>query len=220
MRSLIESAAREGPALLALTRNVRADVANAAGKGDVIVAGTQKRTRHVLDLIDPQTGAERKVEVDWRTALEIDVRLARPRPQGYVLRASETEAAHHLVQQGALVLRIGEAGTVPADAYRITRRVEAKKDDVRRNDEEGVSNVVQLATALEPLALEVRPGDFYVPMAQPLANLVAAALEPDTQSSFAANRLLALPAEADAAARLPLYRVGTVPRTAMTVVID
>ena len=33
---------------------------------------------------------------------------------------------------------------------------------------------------------------FYISLAQPLANLIAAALEPDSQNSLAANRLLPL----------------------------
>jgi hypothetical protein len=36
----------------------------------------------------------------------------------------------------------------------------------------------------------VRPGSFYVSLAQPLSPLVSAALEPDSQNSYAANRLL------------------------------
>ena len=34
------------------------------------------------------------------------------------------------------------------------------------------------------------PGSYYVTLSQPLAALVSAALEPDSQNSFAANRLL------------------------------
>lgn len=47
-----------------------------------------------------------------------------------------------------------------------------------------------------PSALSVRgvidapTGSYYVPMNQPLANLVMAALEPDTQSSYFSNQLL------------------------------
>jgi hypothetical protein len=36
----------------------------------------------------------------------------------------------------------------------------------------------------------VARGSYYVPLNQPLANLVIAALEPDSQSSFFANQLL------------------------------
>ena len=33
-------------------------------------------------------------------------------------------------------------------------------------------------------------GSYYVPLNQPLANLAVAALEPDTQNSYFANRLI------------------------------
>ena len=42
------------------------------------------------------------------------------------------------------------------------------------------------------MAETVEPGTIYVPLDQPLAPLIAAALEPDSQSSWAASRLLDL----------------------------
>ena len=47
---------------------------------------------------------------------------------------------------------------------------------------------VQVALASQPLAAPA--GSYYVSLEQPLANLAIAALEPDTQNSFFANRLL------------------------------
>ena len=68
--------------------------------------------------------------------------------------------------------------------------------------------MVQIATATEAATLAAHRGDFYVPLDQPLANVIAAALEPETQSSYAANRLLNLPKiDASQAAFLPLYRM-------------
>jgi hypothetical protein len=39
---------------------------------------------------------------------------------------------------------------------------------------------------------EVVPGTVYIPLDQPLAAMISAALEPDSQNSYAANRLLDL----------------------------
>ena len=39
---------------------------------------------------------------------------------------------------------------------------------------------------------EVVPGTVYIPLDQPLAAIITAALEPDSQNSYAANRLLDL----------------------------
>jgi hypothetical protein len=208
MHSMLDGTATNADTVLALVRTVRNDVATAAGKGDIVVAGMATATRNTLDLIDPDTGADKTIEVEWRSALTIDVRRKRARPFAYLLRASEAEAAKRLARLGATVLQLTEDGIMDGERYRITRADEAKKDDVRRNDDEGVANVVRLETAVEPTRVAAKAGDFYVPLDQSLANVIAAALEPETQSSYAANRVLTLPQiVADRPTYLPLYRL-------------
>ena len=208
MHSVLDSTAANADAVLALGRTLHNGVAAAAGKGDIVVAGTATTTRNTLDLIDPDTGADKAIDVEWRSALAIDVRRKRTRPFGYLLPASEVEAARRLARLGATVLRLREDGMMDGERYRITRADEAKKDDVRRNDDEGVASVVRLETGVEPTRVAAKAGDFYVPLDQPLANVIAAALEPDTQSSYAANRVLTLPQiAADRPAYVPLYRL-------------
>jgi hypothetical protein len=208
MNSMLDSAAANGPALMTMVRQLRANVAAAAGTGELVVAGSATLTRHTLELVDPESGADKSVDVDWRSALEMQVRLKRSRPFGYVLPASEAEAATRLAHLGATVLRAKQDAIVDGERYRITRMQESRKEDVRRDDDDGPSSIVQITTQVEPARLTVKTGDFYVPMDQPLANVIAAALEPETQSSYAANRVLMLP-KADVAqpAYLPLYRL-------------
>jgi len=208
MNSMLDSAAANGPALMARVRLVRADVAAAAGTGELVVAGSATLTRHTLELVDPETGADKNVDVDWRSALEMQVRQKRPRPYGYLLTASEVEAAARLARLGATVLRVRQDTSVDGERYRVARLQESKKEDVRRNDDDGAANVLQITTTVEPARLAIKSGDFYVPMDQPLANVIAAALEPETQSSYAANRVLTLPkTDAGQAVFLPLYRL-------------
>ena len=209
MRSVLDSAAIHAEALLALLRRVRSDVADAAGNGDIAVAGIAAMTRSTLDLIDPETGADRRVDVDWRNALAIEVRRKRARPFAYLLPASEAEAAKRLSRLGATVMRLREDGVANGERYRITRADEAKKDDVRRNDDEAVAEVIRIDVEVEAARIAAKAGDFYVALDQPLANVVAAALEPDTQSSYAANRVLTLPRASNGeAVYLPLYRLA------------
>jgi len=207
MNSMIDSAAANAPALLALVRTLRTDVAASAGRGELVVLGAATPARHVLELVDPQTGANLDVDVEWRNALELQVRAKRSRPYGYVLPASEVEAATRLSHLGATVLRVQQDASVDGERYRVTRLQVSRKDDVRRNDEDAAANVVQVSTVVEPAKVAVKAGDFYVPLDQPLANVIAAALEPDTQSSYAANRVLTLPVEVVTDASLPLYRL-------------
>ena len=106
---------------------------------------------------------------------------------------------------GISVLRVDADAAVDAQRYVVTVAGEARKDDVRRKDDDAVGNIVRLTTTLEPHKLRIRAGDFYVPLDQPLANLAIAALEPEPQSSFASNRLLAV--EGSKPAVLQLYRL-------------
>jgi hypothetical protein len=216
MNAFLDAAAAGGDALLARLRDIRAQVSAGTGHGNIVVSGVATQTRHTLQMIDPDTGRDKPVEVAWRDALELQIRLERPRPFGYVLAGSEAEAARHLRGLGVTVLRIAADERIGVERYRITSREEAKKEDVRRNDEDATPKVIRIATVTEPAQISVHAGDFYVPMDQPLANVVGAALEPETQSSFASNRLLSLPASASEPV-LPLYRVSmrmTVPAVA------
>ena len=206
LRSVLEITARNAGALLALRREVERDVAARAGRGDIVVVGSAKPEQQVLEFLDPVTGESRRVEVDWQSALEIQARLKRPRPFAYLLPASEARAAQHLRRLGVSVLRVGAEAAVDAQRYVVTVAGEARKDDVRRKDDDAVGNIVRLTTTLEPHKLRIRAGDFYVPLDQPLANLAIAALEPEPQSSFASNRLLAV--EGSKPAVLQLYRLS------------
>jgi len=206
---MLDAAAANADAVLALERRLRQEVAATAGHGTLVVTGAASPSTHTLDLVDPETGVDRAVDVEWRSALDIKARLTRSRPFGYVLPASESAAARRLVDLGATVVRLDDAAAVAGERYRITRAQESRKDDVRRNDEDVPSRIVQIATSTEPASVALRTGDYFVPLDQPLANVIAAALEPDTQSSYAANHLLTLPALVEGTpAFLPLYRVS------------
>jgi len=206
MNAFLDAAAQNGPALLERLRGIRRDVAREAGRGDLIVSAVATPGRHTLEMIDPESGADKAVDVAWRDALHLQVRVKRPRPFGYVLPSSETAAVQHLQRLGVAVLRVSEDVDVAVDRYRITTREEAKKEDVRRNDEDASPSVIRVATTTEPARVALKAGDFYVPMEQPLANLISAALEPETQSSFVSNRLLTLP-DPGSDSTLPLYRL-------------
>ena len=217
MRSLLSSAARERDALLSLGKRVRQEVAAAAGKGVVVVNGVAAPGRQVLRMIDPETGDDKDVDVEWRSALEIQAKLVRPRPFGYLLPALEATAASRLRDLGVSVLRLNEDADRDVERYRIVAASEAKKDDVRRNDEEGSIDVVKLETVVANAKVSFHRGDFYVPLDQPLANVVIAALEPEPQSSYASNHLLAIANPQGVPAFLPLYRIAAPLHAAVTV---
>lgn len=55
--------------------------------------------------------------------------------------------------------------------------------------------MLRITVEIESMNANLPAGTYYISLAQPLANLVAAALEPDLQNSLAANRLLPLTGE-------------------------
>ena len=75
------------------------------------------------------------------------------------------------------------------ERYRETARVAGERRDTlgRVNDEQPLQRVT---VVLEAGTLEAAVGSFYVPLNQPLAHLITAALEPDTADSWYAHHLL------------------------------
>ena len=113
----------------------------------------------------------------------------RPRPCGYWLSASSAGAVERLKLLGVQVLRIAEQGSLLADIYRETSRETADRQDVIGNIAGG-SGIVRVQVTPMRSAIDAPPGSYYVPLNQPRAHLAVAALEPDTQNSYFANRLI------------------------------
>ena len=195
--AILDITARNAAAILALEKQARGEITAAAGHGEVVVAAAAAPGRHQIVMLDPETGADKTVDVDWSDALDIRPTVKRARPYGYLLPASQAPAAERLRNLGVTVLRIDGAGTADVERFRITGASVAKKDDVRRNDDDAGIRIVKLTTVIERATVPVQAGDFFVPLAQPLANVVIAALEPDTQSSYASNYALTYPGPRD-----------------------
>jgi len=215
-RAILELTARNATAILALEKEARDAVAAAAGKGEVVVAAAATAGRNTLVLLDPETGADKPVDVEWANALEMKPTLLRARPYGYLLPASQAAAAERLRNLGVAVARVDTEGTADVERFRITRATVARKDDVRRDPDDQSIRVVNLETVVERATLPVHAGDLFVPLDQPLANLIVAALEPGTQSSYAANYALTFPGPRDPDRYVRVSRVMSPLRTATT----
>ena len=73
-------------------------------------------------MLDPQTGALRRVTVTWDSALELRALKTRPRACGYWLAGSETEAVRRLRLLGIEVVQLEVAGEMRGETYRETGR--------------------------------------------------------------------------------------------------
>ncbi|HMN56243.1 MAG: M14 family metallocarboxypeptidase [Burkholderiales bacterium] len=191
-QALLEQVAQEGPALLEQARRADRAVAGQACKGQVVVAAQQTPEKRELTLIDAQTGEDRAVPVDWRSALKLQVTRQRPRPCGYWLAASEGAAVRTLRLLGVQVKPLASARSIRVERYDF-KSIEAGQRQDGRGAIQDQGGIVKTQVDVQPLRRHLPAGGWYVSLAQPLAGLVTAALEPDSQSSYVAARLIAVP---------------------------
>lgn len=148
--------------------------ASLACRQSLVIRAQQTREQRTLDMIQPDTGADLPVRVDWDSSLQISPTLSRQRSCGYWLSANAQPAVERLQLLGLQVLKVAESGQVIADSYNETRSTTQGNP----------------AYTLTRGAVQAPVGSFYVSMNQPLAHLAAAALEPDTPYSYLTKGLV------------------------------
>ena len=189
LSSVLASTAQRVAELNQLLPYVDKEVAGMACKAGGVVEAQATPAQHELVMLDPVTGADKTVTVDWDSSLLLRPVKTRVRPCGYWLAANATVAVERLQLQGVQVQRVAETGSLLADSYRETSRSTGERQDVR-GAIAGDDKVVKVDVSLARGVVDVPRGSYYVPMNQPLGNLIFAALEPDTQSSYFANHII------------------------------
>lgn len=168
---------------------VARDVSALACRDQVVIEAEATPTQRDLDFLDPETGADRSIRVDWNSSLTLRNTKVRARPCGYWLSADASGAVERLRQLGIQVMRVAEPGSVLAESYRETARETGNRQDVIGTIAGG-GDIVRVQVSAVRSAIDAPAGSFYVPLNQPRANLAVAALEPDTQNSYFANHLI------------------------------
>ncbi|MGE8319514.1 MAG: M14 family metallopeptidase [Comamonas sp.] len=187
--SALQTTAQRSKDLMQVRSYVSRDISSQACKGQFAVDVAQTPEQRRIIFLDPTTGEDRPQQVNWNSSVKLRTLNTRPRPCGYWLSASSSDAADKLRQLGLQVLRVAEPGSLLADTYHETSRQSASRDDVRgaTTTERPVEKVT---VNLVRSSVDVPAGSYYVPLNQSNANLAIAALEPDTQSSFFANHIV------------------------------
>ena len=184
--SVLGSTAQRASELGQLRPYIEKEVSAQACRGEAVVDAATTPAQYDLLMLDPVTGADKSITVDWNSALALRTLKARVRPCGYWLSASSTTAVERLQLQGVRVLKVLEPSAMLGDIYRAAI---APRKNVRTESADGTPMVKTEVTLVRGV-IDAPTGSYYVPMNQPLANLVMAALEPDTQSSYFSNQLL------------------------------
>jgi hypothetical protein len=175
---------------------------------DDLVAVTLKMPsrQQTLTMSDPGTGELKAVEVDWIDPREAQPALSRARPAAYLLLPSYVEVARRLAMSGIEVRRLSKATALEVESYDVTER-RAGDVFVEGHIRSSVTTEVKLRKRLFPA------GTLVYTMAQPGANILVAALEPESASSFVTlgmiptdRRGLANPQEAGPS-EVPVFRL-------------
>ena len=187
--SVLGSTAQRASELGQLRPYINKEVSVQACKSEAVVEAAPTPAQYDLVMLDPVSGADKTIAVDWDSALALLTLKARMRPCGYWLSASSKTAVERLRLQGVQVLKLLEQSALLGDIYRETSRSGGLRQDVRGSIADAAP-IIKTEVALTRGVIDAPAGSFYVPLKQPLANLAIAALEPDTQSSYFANQLL------------------------------
>ena len=171
---MLHSSAERAKDLTQVQAFVARETASLACHQQLAVLAEQTPEQRTLTMIQPDTGADQQVRVDWNASLQPRTTLSRPRSCGYWLSASAQPAVDRLRLLGLQVLKVAEPGQLLADSYNEARSATPASG----------------AYALTRGAVEAPVGSYYLTMNQPMANLAAAALEPDTPYSYLARGLV------------------------------
>jgi hypothetical protein len=187
--SILQSAYDRAADIVKLRQFVDNDVSAQACTGEAVVEAAATPSEYGLRMLDAQSGAERTITVAWDSSLALRPLKKRPRPCGYWLPQSQADAVERLRALGVAVQQLAEDGDMRAETYRELARESGARADVRGTIADSDA-IVRVKVETVPALIDVKAGGYYVPLDQPLANLVLAALEPDTQNSYFANRIV------------------------------
>jgi hypothetical protein len=147
--------------------------------------------------MDPQSGAARPTTVrlvDSRDIRPVDVRS---RPLGYLVLRGDEGVAQRLGLNAAAQCDVSKATRLAVEAYDVTRTEHPTTREAINPDH-------WVTVKTRPKTIDVPVGAMFVPMAQPSAGIVAAALEPDSPGSYVGVGVIPMKADETEA---PVYRV-------------
>ena len=198
-RSLLEASAAEGANLRVAVAAARREVA--ADRSPLVVSHKLARRPLEMPLMDPQSGAARPTSVtlaDSRTLTAIE---HRERPHGYLVLREGRAVAERLALNEVRACVVEAACRIAVEAYDVERL-----GAVSRRRSESINPDQSMRVAIRPATIDVPAGALFVPMNQPAAGIVAAALEPDSPGSYLGVGIVPMD---DGESEAPVYRVMT-----------
>lgn len=180
-----------------LRRVAQARAATAADRSDLIVSHDQGEREVDLPLINAESGAPMPTPVrmiDSRDIRPVDVRA---RPAGYLVLRATAQVAERLALNEVAVHEVAAPVMLPVEAYDVEHRQ-------TRRSRESINPDQSLRVQIRRKTIDIPAGTLFVPMTQPAAGIVAAALEPDSPGSYLAAGVIPMTAGETEG---PVYRV-------------
>ena len=210
LASVLRSTAENAAQVRKVTRAAREDAVRkgAAPAADDMLAVTLRMPNRsqTLTMRDPDSGDARDVEVAWLDPREAVPAISRARPYAYLVLPSHFEVARRLEKSGIAWRRLKAPVELEVESYEVIDRRQGNVF-VEGYIRSAVTTEVRTRKRLFPA------GTFVFAMAQPAANIIFAALEPESVSSFVSlgivptdKRGLVNPQGA-APSEVPIYRL-------------
>jgi Zinc carboxypeptidase len=173
--------------------------AAAAARDDLIVAHRLAVEPVELPMVDPEAAADRPTSVPFKDSRAVTVTAKRARPAGYLLLASDAVVSwrNPLPLNSVVICALTASASVEVEAFIL-------KSVPKTSSRESINPDQSVEIELVSKVLNVPAGTFYIPMNQPAAAIIAAALEPDSPGSFIGTGRVVMPSENHEA---PMYRV-------------
>lgn len=191
--AVIEAAAKDGQNLIQMQEDAGRATSKLACTGNISIVVRHTSERRVLNFLNAKTGEPLAIDVDWRSAHLLKIERERSRPCGYLIASDQTLAVQRLRDLGVQVTSLAAKDlnqNWATESYDIAHEDSGIRQDARGSISDAQNAIRVFKVNTKASSVVPAAGDFYVSLNQPLAGLVSAALEPDSQNSFAANRLM------------------------------
>jgi hypothetical protein len=192
-KAVIEQAAGEPEALLRQVAEARRMMAETPDP--IVISHRAETVTTKILLADPRTGAEIPITVDFTDTRHVSITRTRSRPTAYLMQPEAQPAIEALGLRGVHLCQ-AQPEPVATEAFLIT----AKEAPSNR---ESINPDGAVEVSLVPRAVIPSAGAVVVPIGQPSAAIVSAALEPDSPGSYVGTGLVPVGASGEA----PIYRL-------------
>lgn len=189
--AIVETAVQDGQTLVKMQDEAGRSTSSQACAGNTTLEVKHTPQRRSLSFLDAKTGEPRAIDVDWRSAHELRIERERARPCGYLIAADQTLAVQRLRDLGVKVTTLGlQQQPWETESYVVATEDTGSRQDARGAISDSQNQIRLLKVKTQTGKMTPAAGAHYVSLNQPLAGLITAALEPDSQNSFVANRLM------------------------------